>query len=151
MCAAEVVGRATYPDTRHQAKWEATEEKPAVIAISAASFVAIWAASALVDGINKLPFFGSFFELVGLVVTAWFAYRYLIFGPDRCVCICWSFTDHAFHPQGGAEEEHRRLLRQSGWKVSIMPRPVGWNMNSCKRPSAFARLCHTRPPAATRP
>lgn len=65
-----------------------------MIAISAASFVAIWAASALVDGINKLPFFGSFFELVGLVVTAWFAYRYLIFGPDRCVAYVVTGAHH---------------------------------------------------------
>ncbi len=55
-----------------------------MIAISLSTFVAIWAASALVDGINKLPLLGDLFELVGLVVTSWFAYRYLIFGPDRC-------------------------------------------------------------------
>ena len=67
-----------------QAKWNATEEKPAVIAIGLSSFVAIWAAAGLVDAVNKLPLIGGLLEGVGLVVTSWFVYRNLIFGPDRC-------------------------------------------------------------------
>ncbi len=67
-----------------QAKWNATEEKPAVIAIGLSSFVAIWAASGLVDAINRLPLINGLLEGVGLVVTGWFVYRNLIFGPDRC-------------------------------------------------------------------
>jgi len=66
-----------------KAKWNATEEKPAVIAIGLSSFVAIWAAAGLVDAINKLPLIGGVLEGVGLVVTSWFVYRNLIFGPDR--------------------------------------------------------------------
>ncbi|CAL5222119.1 g4435 [Coccomyxa viridis] len=66
-----------------QAKWNATEEKPAVIAIGLSSFVAIWAASGLVDAINRLPLINGVLEGVGLVVTGWFVYRNLIFGPDR--------------------------------------------------------------------
>jgi len=66
-----------------QTKWEETEEKPAVIAISIASFVAIWAASGVIDAVNKLPIFGGVFELVGLGVTSWFAYRYLFNAADR--------------------------------------------------------------------
>ena len=34
---------------------------------------------------NKLPIFGGVFELVGLGVTSWFAYRYLFNAADRCV------------------------------------------------------------------
>ena len=67
-----------------QAKWNATEEKPAVIAIGLSSFVAIWAASGLVDAINRLPLINGLLEGVGLVVTGWFVYRNLLFGPDRC-------------------------------------------------------------------
>lgn len=67
-----------------QTKWNNTEEKPAVIAIGLSSFVAIWAAAGLVDAVNKLPLIGGLLEGVGLVVTSWFVYRNLIFGPDRC-------------------------------------------------------------------
>lgn len=66
-----------------QGKWDRTEEKPAVIAITTAAFVGVWALSGLVDRIDKLPVIGGLLELVGLVVTSWFVYRYLIFGPDR--------------------------------------------------------------------
>lgn len=66
-----------------KAKWNATEEKPAVVAIGLSSFVAIWAAAGLVDAVNKLPLIGGLLEGVGLVVTSWFVYRNLIFGPDR--------------------------------------------------------------------
>lgn len=69
-----------------QEKWDETEEKPAVVAITISAFIAIWAASGVVDAVDKLPVIGGLLELVGLLVTGWFAYRYLIFGPDRCVC-----------------------------------------------------------------
>lgn len=64
-------------------KWEETEEKPAVIAISVASFIAIVAASSVLDAVNKLPLFGGVFEVIGLGVSGWFAYRYLFNGSDR--------------------------------------------------------------------
>ena len=35
------------------------------------------------DAVNKLPVFGGVFELVGLGVTSWFAYRYLFNAADR--------------------------------------------------------------------
>ena len=65
--------------------WEQTEEKPAVIATGVIGFVILWATSGLVDRVDKLPFLGGFFELVGLLVTGWFTYRYLTFAPDRCI------------------------------------------------------------------
>ena len=66
-----------------QVKWDQTEEKPAVVAIGVGTFVTIWALSGLVDRIDKLPIIGGLLELVGLLVTGWFIYRYLVFGPDR--------------------------------------------------------------------
>eukprot|EP00891_Asterochloris_glomerata_P009489 jgi/Astpho2/9489/Aster-01740 len=62
-------------------KWDQTDEKPAVIGIGVATFVAIWATSGLVDRIDKLPLIGGFLEFVGLLVTAWGVYRYLLFNP----------------------------------------------------------------------
>jgi len=66
-----------------KSKWEETDEKPAVVAISVASFIAIWAASGVIDAVNKLPLFGGVFEVVGLGVSGWFAYRYLFNAADR--------------------------------------------------------------------
>lgn len=68
-----------------QKKWDETEEKPAVIAITFFSFLVIWGLGGVVDAIDRLPLVSNFLELVGLIVTTWFAYRYLIFGPDRWV------------------------------------------------------------------
>ena len=56
-----------------QEKWDQTEEKPAVVAITLASFVAVWAASGVVDAVDKLPLIGGLLEFVGLVVTGWCA------------------------------------------------------------------------------
>ena len=58
-----------------------------MVAIGLSSFVAIWAAAGLVDAVNKLPLIGGLLEGVGLVVSGWFIYRNLIFGPDRSVPI----------------------------------------------------------------
>ena len=55
-----------------------------MVAITAAAFVGVWALSGLVDRIDRLPLIGGLLEFIGLVVTGWFVYRYLIFGPDRC-------------------------------------------------------------------
>ncbi len=43
------------------------------MAITLASFVAVWAASGVVDAIDKLPLIGGLLEFVGLVVTGWCA------------------------------------------------------------------------------
>ncbi|BDA50106.1 probable protein CURVATURE THYLAKOID 1A, chloroplastic at C-terminar half [Coccomyxa sp. Obi] len=66
-----------------KAKWDDLDEKPAAVAITISVFVAIWAASGVVDAVDRLPIIGGLLEFVGLLVTGWFAYRYLIFGPDR--------------------------------------------------------------------
>ena len=54
-----------------QQKWNETEEKPAVVAITLSAFVAIWAASGVIDAIDRLPVIGGLLEFVGLIVTGW--------------------------------------------------------------------------------
>ncbi len=66
-----------------QAKWDETDEKPAVVAVGVSSFIALWALSGLVDRLDRLPLVGGFLELVGLLVTGWFTYRYLLFKSSR--------------------------------------------------------------------
>mmetsp|Transcript_32738 Transcript_32738/g.92857 ORF Transcript_32738/g.92857 Transcript_32738/m.92857 type:complete len:154 (-) Transcript_32738:350-811(-) len=79
----EIKAKAAATAEDLKAKWEATEEKPAAIALTVAGFVAVWAANGVVGAIDGLPIIGDLFELIGLLVTAWFVYRYLLFGPDR--------------------------------------------------------------------
>lgn len=104
-----------------QAKWDATEEKPAVIAIGLSSFVAVWAAAGLVDAVNRLPLIGGLLEGVGLVVTSWFVYRNLIFGPDRCAIplsvrssLAWA-AKCTGQMQPSAQGRCSQLLEQAKW------------------------------------
>lgn len=51
--------------------------------LTLASFLALIAANAVAGAVDRVPIVSNFLELVGLVVTGWFAYRNLIFKPDR--------------------------------------------------------------------
>jgi len=66
-----------------QTKWEETEDKPAAIAVTAGAFLVLIAASSVVDAIDKIPIVSDLIELVGIGVTGWFVWRFLLFGPDR--------------------------------------------------------------------
>ena len=66
-----------------QDRWEATEEKPVAIAIAIGALVGLYALNGIVGSVEKIPIFGFLFEVVGILVTGWFAYRYLVFESDR--------------------------------------------------------------------
>jgi len=66
-----------------QTKWEQTEDKPAAVAVTAGAFLLLITASSVVDAIDRIPIVSDLIELVGIGVSAWFIYRFLIFGPDR--------------------------------------------------------------------
>mmetsp|Transcript_16984 Transcript_16984/g.40521 ORF Transcript_16984/g.40521 Transcript_16984/m.40521 type:complete len:150 (-) Transcript_16984:57-506(-) len=83
MDTQEITKKAEKTAEELKKKWEATEEKPAAIALTVAGFVAVWASAGVVSAVDSLPVIGDLFELIGLFVTGWFVYRYLIFGPDR--------------------------------------------------------------------
>jgi hypothetical protein len=74
-----------------QVTWQKTEDKPVVVTLAAASLIGIIALNAVADALNALPLVGGALEVVGICATSWFTYRYLVFGPDRCVqpsCCC---------------------------------------------------------------
>lgn len=64
-------------------KWEKTEEKPAAIGLTVAAFVGLYVANGIVNALDTIPIISGVLELVGIFVTSWFVYRYLVFGPDR--------------------------------------------------------------------
>lgn len=46
-----------------QTKWEQNDEKPTTVILGLAAFVTLWAASGLLDSVNRLPLAGGFFEV----------------------------------------------------------------------------------------
>ena len=84
-----------------QTTWETTAdaEKPAIIAILAGVVVAQVAIGATMSVVDKMPFFGDFFELVGLAVLATFTYRYVTDPSERYPC--WKGGEGAATGVGG--------------------------------------------------
>ncbi|MCO5572530.1 hypothetical protein L7F22_026285 [Adiantum nelumboides] len=66
-----------------QEAWVKTEDKLALGTLGFSTFLLVWASVGIVKAIDRLPFLPSFFELVGVVYSTWFAYKYLLFKPDR--------------------------------------------------------------------
>lgn len=66
-----------------QTKWEETEDKPAAVAVTAGAVLLLITASSVVDAVDKIPVVNDLIKLIGVGVTGWFIWRYLVFGPDR--------------------------------------------------------------------
>lgn len=64
-------------------KWEEVEDKPAAVAVSGGVLLALIAVGSVVNTIDRIPVVSDLIELVGVFVTAWFAYRFLVVGNDR--------------------------------------------------------------------
>ncbi|CAN6927882.1 unnamed protein product [Brassica oleracea] len=63
--------------------WDKSEDRLGLIGLSFAAIVALWASLNIITAIDKLPVVSSGFELVGILFSTWFTYRYLLFKPDR--------------------------------------------------------------------
>ncbi|CAN6931309.1 unnamed protein product [Brassica oleracea] len=63
--------------------WDKSEDRLGLIGLSFAAVVALWASLNIITAIDKLPVISSGFELVGILFSTWFTYRYLLFKPDR--------------------------------------------------------------------
>uniref|UniRef100_A0A1J3CZR1 Protein CURVATURE THYLAKOID 1C, chloroplastic n=2 Tax=Noccaea caerulescens TaxID=107243 RepID=A0A1J3CZR1_NOCCA len=63
--------------------WDKSEDRLGLIGLSFAAIVALWASLNLITTIDKLPVISTGFELVGILFSTWFTYRYLLFKPDR--------------------------------------------------------------------
>ncbi|KAK4364194.1 hypothetical protein RND71_015552 [Anisodus tanguticus] len=66
-----------------QEAWEKVDDKYAVSSLGVAAFVLLWSSTGVISAIDRLPLFPGVFELVGIGYTGWFAYKNLIFKPDR--------------------------------------------------------------------
>ncbi|KAJ6400811.1 hypothetical protein OIU84_016275 [Salix udensis] len=66
-----------------QEAWEKVEDKYAVSSLAVAGGVALWGSAGLISAIDRLPLIPGVFEIVGIGYTGWFAYKNLVFKPDR--------------------------------------------------------------------
>ncbi|XP_010479726.1 PREDICTED: protein CURVATURE THYLAKOID 1C, chloroplastic [Camelina sativa] len=63
--------------------WDNSEDRLGLIGLTFSAIVALWASLNLITAIDKLPVISTGFELVGILFSTWFTYRYLLFKPDR--------------------------------------------------------------------
>ncbi|KAG6786935.1 hypothetical protein D5086_005149 [Populus alba] len=66
-----------------QEAWDKVEDKYAVSSLVVAGGVALWGSAGLISAIERLPLIPGALELVGIGYTGWFAYKNLVFKPDR--------------------------------------------------------------------
>ncbi|KAK4268946.1 hypothetical protein QN277_022169 [Acacia crassicarpa] len=66
-----------------QQAWDKVEDKYAVSTVAAAGAVALWGTAGMISAIDRLPLIPGVLEVVGIGYTGWFAYKNLIFKPDR--------------------------------------------------------------------
>ncbi|EXC13661.1 hypothetical protein L484_019622 [Morus notabilis] len=66
-----------------QEAWEKVEDKYAVSSLAVAGVVALWGSTGLISAIDRLPLIPGVLELVGIGYSGWFAYKNLVFKPDR--------------------------------------------------------------------
>ncbi|XP_015888916.2 protein CURVATURE THYLAKOID 1B, chloroplastic [Ziziphus jujuba] len=66
-----------------QEAWDKVEDKYAVSSLGVAAIVALWGSSGLISAIDRLPLIPGVLEVVGIGYSGWFAYKNLVFKPDR--------------------------------------------------------------------
>ncbi|KAL9360163.1 hypothetical protein Peur_048286 [Populus x canadensis] len=66
-----------------QEAWDKVEDKYAVSSVVVAGGVALWGSAGFISAIERLPLIPGVLELAGIGYTGWFAYKNLVFKPDR--------------------------------------------------------------------
>ncbi|KAH0465410.1 hypothetical protein IEQ34_005513 [Dendrobium chrysotoxum] len=66
-----------------QEAWDKLEDKYAVTSIAFFTLLTLYGSAGMISAIDRLPLLPNLFELVGIGYTGWFAYRNIIFKPDR--------------------------------------------------------------------
>ncbi|KAF7843802.1 protein CURVATURE THYLAKOID 1B, chloroplastic-like [Senna tora] len=63
--------------------WDKVEDKYAVSSVILSAVIALWGTTGMISAIDRLPLIPGLLEVVGIGYTGWFAYKNLIFRPDR--------------------------------------------------------------------
>ncbi|PPD81737.1 hypothetical protein GOBAR_DD21322 [Gossypium barbadense] len=65
-------------------QWDKSDEdRVGLIGLGFAAIVALWTSTNLISVIDKLPIIPNVLEIIGILFSLWFIYRYLLFKPDR--------------------------------------------------------------------
>ncbi|KAK7294578.1 hypothetical protein RJT34_17467 [Clitoria ternatea] len=70
-----------------QETWDKVDDKYAVSSLALAGVVALWASVGLISAIDRLPLIPGILEVVGIGYTGWFAYKNIVFEPDRVALV----------------------------------------------------------------
>ena len=65
------------------AKYEASDNKPAIWAGGTGALIALYTLSTVLNGLDRIPLVGFTLEVVGLGYSAWFTARYLLTEDSR--------------------------------------------------------------------
>jgi len=63
--------------------WEESDNKPAVVGIGFATFMALFAIGGMMERIEYIPLVPFFLKLIGISVTGWFTYVYAFNEDNR--------------------------------------------------------------------
>ncbi|XVF22271.1 hypothetical protein REPUB_Repub12eG0158900 [Reevesia pubescens] len=66
-----------------QEAWDKVEDKYAVSSLALAGVIALWGSTGMISAIDRLPLVPGVLEVVGIGYSGWFAYKNLVFKPDR--------------------------------------------------------------------
>ncbi|KAJ4728012.1 Protein CURVATURE THYLAKOID 1B chloroplastic [Melia azedarach] len=66
-----------------QEAWDKVEDKYAVTSLAVTGAIALWGSTGMISAIDRLPLVPGVLEIVGIGYTGWFAYKNLVFKPDR--------------------------------------------------------------------
>ena len=63
--------------------WEASDEKPTIVAVGFAGLLALYFTNTVVTAVDHLPILSTVFELIGLAFTGWTGYRYFLVDGEK--------------------------------------------------------------------
>lgn len=63
--------------------WDASEEKPSILAAGAGALLVLYFANTIVTAVDHLPLLSTLFELVGLTFSGWTAYRFFLVEGEK--------------------------------------------------------------------
>ncbi|KAK6918696.1 Cyanobacterial aminoacyl-tRNA synthetase, CAAD domain [Dillenia turbinata] len=66
-----------------QEAWDKLEDKYAVTSLAAVGALGLWGSTGMISAIDRIPLIPGVLELVGIGYSGWFAYKNLVFKPDR--------------------------------------------------------------------
>jgi hypothetical protein len=79
----ELQDKATEALSWAQAKWEASDSKPTIVASGAVALFGLYVLSGLLNTVDRLPLVHTVFELLGLCVSVWFTYRWFFVAGEK--------------------------------------------------------------------